>query len=81
VNSDLIKFIERAPDTVLSLTTGDKIVVLETPDEVVNKIIVFRRALLGDGVPSQGNVGQTLAKLTVQGAEVSQKTSGEPNRG
>lgn len=81
VNSDLIKFIDKAPDTVLSLTTGDKIVVLETPHEVVHKIIEFRRALLGDSVSSGTNPADTLSKLTAQGADVSQKNSGESNRG
>lgn len=51
VNSDLIKFIEKAPDTVVTLTSGEKIVVLETPEIVIEKIIAFRRALL-DGLTS-----------------------------
>jgi flagellar protein FlbD len=51
VNSDLIKFIEKAPDTVVTLTSGEKIVVLETPEIVIEKIIAFRRALL-DGLAS-----------------------------
>ena len=46
VNCDLIKFIENAPDTVLTLTTGEKIVVLQTPELVIGKIIDFRRALI-----------------------------------
>jgi flagellar protein FlbD len=46
VNSDLIKFIEQAPDTLVTLLTGEKIVVLEKPDEVLNLIIGFRRAVL-----------------------------------
>lgn len=51
VNSDLIKFIENAPDTVLSLTTGEKIIVRETTNQVVALIIEFRRAVLA-GLPS-----------------------------
>ena len=51
VNSDLIKFVEKAPDTVLTLLTGEKIVVLETSERVLEKIIVFRRTILsGAGV-------------------------------
>jgi flagellar protein FlbD len=50
VNSDLIKFIENAPDTVVTLTNGEKIVVLETPELVIEKVIAFRRALLA-GLP------------------------------
>jgi flagellar protein FlbD len=46
VNSDLIKFVERAPDTVLTLVSGEKIVVLETSDQVLEKIVEFRRLIL-----------------------------------
>ena len=45
VNSDLIEHIEVTPDTVLSLTTGQKITVLETADEVVDRIVSFRRSI------------------------------------
>ncbi len=46
VNSDLIKFIEEAPDTVLTLITGEKLVVRETTDEVIHRIREFRRSVL-----------------------------------
>jgi flagellar protein FlbD len=46
VNSDLIKFIERAPDTVLTLVSGEKVVVLESWEEVLDKVIEFRRTIL-----------------------------------
>jgi flagellar protein FlbD len=46
VNSDLIKFLERAPDTVLTLVTGEKIIVRESPDDVLKKIIAFRQTIL-----------------------------------
>jgi flagellar protein FlbD len=46
VNSDLIKFVERAPDTVLTLVSGEKIIVLETAQQVLEKIIEFRRIIL-----------------------------------
>ena len=45
VNSELIKFIENAPDTVITLVSGEKIVVLETPEEVINRIVDYRRRL------------------------------------
>jgi len=45
INSDLIKFIENAPDTVLTLVSGEKIVVLETTREVITRIIEYRRQL------------------------------------
>src|ERR1035437_5441858 len=45
VNSDLIKFIENAPDTVITLVSGEKIVVLETAQEVINRIVEYRQQL------------------------------------
>jgi flagellar protein FlbD len=46
VNSDLIKFVEQAPDTVVTLITGEKIVVLEKANEVLARIIEFRRSVM-----------------------------------
>lgn len=45
LNSDLIEHIDANPDTVVSLTTGQKIVVLETAEEIVERVIAFRRAI------------------------------------
>jgi flagellar protein FlbD len=46
VNSDLIEHIESTPDTVLTLTTAQKIRVLESVDDVVDRVIEFRRKIL-----------------------------------
>lgn len=46
VNSDLIKFVEQAPDTVITLVNGEKILVRENSDEVVRRIVRFRQAVL-----------------------------------
>lgn len=46
LNSDLIEHIERTPDTVVSLTSGLKLLVLESPDEIIEKVIEFRRSIL-----------------------------------
>lgn len=45
LNSDLIETIEVTPDTVISLTNGQKLVVLETADEVLARVLDFRRAI------------------------------------
>jgi flagellar protein FlbD len=50
VNSDLIEHVEMTPDTVIALTTGQKILVLETADEVIERVVHFRRAVLS-GIP------------------------------
>jgi uncharacterized protein YlzI (FlbEa/FlbD family) len=55
VNSDLIKFVEQAPDTVLTLVTGEKVVVLESSEQVLEKIVEFRRLILsGPAIQSAG---------------------------
>ncbi|MGA2881523.1 MAG: flagellar FlbD family protein [Bryobacteraceae bacterium] len=46
VNADLIEHVEVTPDTVVALTTGQKFMVLESAEEVVDKVVQFRRALL-----------------------------------
>lgn len=46
VNADLIKFVEECPDTFVTLTTGEKLVVREKATEVLNRVIEFRRAVL-----------------------------------
>ncbi len=64
VNSELIKFIENAPDTVITLVTGEKIVVLETSDEVMARIVEYRRRLRGPRlvVPPAENPVEHIAK-------------------
>jgi flagellar protein FlbD len=64
VNSELIKFIENAPDTVITLVTGEKIVVLETADEVMARIVEYRRRLRGPrlAVPPSENPVEHIAK-------------------
>ena len=46
VNSDLIEHVESTPDTVISMTTGQKFVVLESAEEVIERVIQFRRAIV-----------------------------------
>ena len=38
LNEDMIEFIEETPDTIISLNTGKKIAVMESPIEVIEKI-------------------------------------------
>lgn len=50
LNADLIESIEPTPDTLICLANGSKLLVRETPDEVVTRVIAFRRALLAGPV-------------------------------
>ena len=45
VNADLIKFIEATPDTLLTLTTGERILVKESSDEVIRRVVHYGRML------------------------------------
>lgn len=46
INSDLIEHIEMVPDTMIALTNGHRLFVKETADEVVDRIVDFRRRIL-----------------------------------
>ncbi len=45
LNSDLIEHVEETPDTVITLTTGQIVRVRESAEEVVNRIVEFRRRI------------------------------------
>lgn len=51
VNCDLLKYAESSPDTVLTLLTGDKIVVRESCTEVIALAISLRARVLGQTWP------------------------------
>ena len=42
VNSELILYIEETPDTVITLTNGQKIVVTDSVDDIINEIIAYK---------------------------------------
>jgi flagellar protein FlbD len=46
LNSDLIEQIESTPDTVITLTNGQKLVVMDSEEEIVRKVIAFRRSVV-----------------------------------
>ncbi len=46
INSDLIEFVEAIPDTIVTLTTGQKIMVKESVEDVVNRVIEYKRNIL-----------------------------------
>jgi uncharacterized protein YlzI (FlbEa/FlbD family) len=46
VNSDLIEVVERNPDTVLTLVSGNRLMVQETPERIADLVRDFRHSLL-----------------------------------
>jgi flagellar protein FlbD len=50
VNSDLIKYAESSPDTMLTLINGEKVVVLEPCEEVLQRVTAYRAMLLAEAL-------------------------------
>jgi flagellar protein FlbD len=48
LNSDLIESMQSTPDTVITLTNGRNYMVLESPDEIIGRVIAFRRKIFAD---------------------------------
>lgn len=45
INTDLIEFVEAIPDTMISLTSGKKVMVKERIDEIVARVVEYRRLI------------------------------------
>jgi len=45
VNAELIKLVEETPDTMITLINGERIIVLESMDEIVRRAIDFMRTI------------------------------------
>ena len=54
INADLIEFIEKTPDTLITLTTGRKMMVKEELEDVIRSVLDFRRNTRSHPVPVGG---------------------------
>lgn len=45
INAELIETVEETPDTMITLTSGKKLIVEESMDEVVRRVMDYRRNL------------------------------------
>jgi len=45
INTDQIEFIEGHPDTIISMINGKKIIIKESKNEVIQKVIEFKRSI------------------------------------
>ncbi|MDD3157538.1 MULTISPECIES: flagellar FlbD family protein [Sporomusaceae] len=48
LNAELIEMIEETPDTVVTLTNGKKLLVEESMEELVRKVMQYRRAIFNN---------------------------------
>ncbi len=51
VNPDLIVFIEETPDTIITLSNGEKITVHESVSEVIKRVTDYRRCIFNPSIP------------------------------
>ncbi len=45
VNAELIQFLEETPDTVITLMSHEKIVVKESVDDVIQRVVQYARSI------------------------------------
>jgi flagellar protein FlbD len=57
LNSDLIEHIEITPDTVITMTTGQKFIVFESAEEITARVIAFRH-LIACGAHEASEIGR-----------------------
>ena len=69
VNCDLIKFAEPSPDTTISLVTGEKLIVLETCDELVERILTYRSRVLARAWPDAGSALHAKSAIAISNDE------------
>lgn len=50
VNADLIEMMEETPDTVITLTTGKKLIVKESRQEVRNLVLLYRKEIFSGNI-------------------------------
>jgi flagellar protein FlbD len=65
INCDLIKYAEAAPDTTLSLVTGEKLLVRESCDEVIARILTYRASVLASAWPEAASALNAKSAATL----------------
>jgi flagellar protein FlbD len=73
VNSDLVKFVEQSPDTVITLINGEKILVREKADEILNRIVEFRRSVLQGMMPITYHIPAMASAVELEPAKTNQQ--------
>jgi len=59
LNADLIQYVEARPDTFITLTTGERLVVKESMDEVLRQAIEYQQAKHTLPLPAPRNQAPT----------------------
>lgn len=48
LNAELIEAIESTPDTVITLVTGNRYIVKDSPQEVIERVVEFKSRIMRD---------------------------------
>lgn len=58
VNAELIETVEATPDTVITLTTGHKVIVQESVDQIIRLVVAYKRSLYASRPGESPDKGQ-----------------------
>ena len=64
LNCDLIKSAEESPDTLITLITGEKLIVRESCDELITLVLGFRASVLHQTWP---HAAPAFSAASIQG--------------
>jgi len=48
LNPDMILSLEATPDTVVTLTNGEKLVVRDSPEAIIDRFVAFKRRIVSE---------------------------------
>ena len=48
INPDMILSMEATPDTIITLTNGEKLVVKDTPEQIIDRFVLFKRRIVSE---------------------------------
>ena len=81
LNSDLIKTAESSPDTMLTLITGEKLIVRESCEEVAGRVLEHRAkllALVARRLPAGVDLQRVVSIAGLQESDLSGNSSSAP---
>jgi flagellar protein FlbD len=83
LNADLIRYVEARPDTFITLTTGERLVVAEAMDEVLRRAVAYQQAkhLAPPPATAPGAAGHRPGQTTPAKESRSNSSPGADHRG
>ncbi|NOX24431.1 MAG: flagellar FlbD family protein [Actinobacteria bacterium] len=63
LNADLVESVESTPDTVVTLVDGRRMVVADSPQEIAQRVVEFRAAILVSASQLRDEFGGSVVSL------------------